>query len=667
MNKIKSIEDKHHNENHKSEFTCSCGCNHTDHKEDNNNADDEHNHSHSEGGIKAFLPIIISFILFLAGIFFQLYGFNRLIYLPLYIISSLISGVNIFKEAFLSIIKLNFNMNVLMSVAVIGAFIIGEYIEATLIVMLFSISNIIEDFTLDKAKRSINKLLEVKSKTAKVINNEEISEIPVENVEIGSIVLVKPSERIPIDGIVIEGLSNVDQSPITGESIPIKKQKDSEVFAGTININGILKIKVTKLFEDTVLKKIIYLVEHAISKKTKLENFINRFAKIYTPIVMVLCLFVAILPPLLFNGIWLDWIYKSLTLLLIGCPCAFIISTPVTIIGGITKASRNGILLKGGIYLEKFNNIKNVAFDKTGTLTYGKMKFNDVILLNGVSRTELYEIAYALEEHSEHPIAKAIISEKEKFNLSSNNKTITNFLIIEGKGVEGTIDNKKYYLGSHRFFHIIGLCNEEHHQTILEAEKQGQTIVMIGEENKLIGAVSISDVIRDGIKESISELRKNGIEHLVMLTGDNKKTAESIAKLSGIDIVHSELLPEEKVECVKTYSNIAMVGDGINDAPALAVADVGIAMGGGTDISIETADIVLMENDIHKISLLKRISKKTLRLIKQNIIIAFGIKGLFLVMTLLGLSSLWMAVIADVGASIIVILNGLRILRIRSN
>lgn len=615
-----------------------------------------------KNNIKKIYPLILSIVFFVTALIIQLIFTNRDISLVFYLFSAIIGGYKIFIKAFFSLKKMNFNMNVLMSLAVIGAFVIGEHIEASIIVILFSLSHIIEHLTLDKARKSINKLMDMKPKLARLISNDSFLEIPVENVMVGSIILVKPSERIPLDGVVLDGKSDIDQSPITGESLPIKKQKHDNVFAGTININGILKIKTTKSFEDTLLKKIIYQVEQATSKKTKLENFIDRFAKIYTPAIMLLCTLIATIPPLLFNGIWLDWLYKGFTILLIGCPCAFIISTPITIIAGITNASKKGILLKGGIYLEKFNEIKNIAFDKTGTLTYGKMKIDDIIMLNGISKNELYEIVYLIEKNSEHPIAKAIVKDMTNMNIPNNNKTTHDFKILEGKGVEAVIDTTKYYIGSHRFFHILGLCEDENHKKILNAEKKGNTIVMIGNKYKILGAISVLDKLRSEIKTGLENLKKTGLKNLIMITGDNKETAKSIACESGIDIYYSELLPDEKVEIIKKYDNIAMVGDGINDAPALAVADIGIAMGGGTDISIETADIVLMKNDIHKLEFLKKLSKKTLNLIKQNIIIAFGIKTFFLIITILGLSTLWMAVISDVGASIIVIINGLRVL-----
>ncbi len=484
----------------------------------------------------------------------------------------------------------------------------------------------------------------------------------MEDVNIGSTILIRPSERIPMDGEVIEGLSDVDQSPITGESKYVSKTQGDEVFAGTININSTLKVRVTKVFKDTVLEKIIYMVQHANAQKTKLEGFIDKFSKVYTPIIILICILTAVLPPVILGGNWISWIYKALTILLIGCPCAFVISTPVTIIGGITRASKSGILLKGGVYLEKFDQIKNLAFDKTGTLTYGQMSLESVIPLNGTTEQVLYNVAYNLEKDSEHSIARAVIEGIEgKYDVE--HKKVADFSILEGRGVKGTIDGISYNIGSHRYFHDLGLCEKENHELILEKEKQGKTIVIIGDEERLLGALTITDELRDDIKDSLSELKANGIENIIMLTGDNYETAKTISERAGIDIFHSELLPEDKVEKIRSYSGIAMVGDGINDAPALAVADIGIAMGTGTDVSIETADVILIKNDIHKLSFLKKLSRRTLRLIKQNIFIAFGIKLLFFILALLGIATLWMAVIGDVGASIIVILNGLRVIR----
>lgn len=617
----------------------------------------------TSSGIGKFLFLIVSILLFVCGIVFQfalgLHWYSLIFYVP----SAVIGGHKVFKKAFFSLKNFNLNMNVLMTLAVIGAFIIGEFIEASAIVILFSIAHTIENFTLDKARDSINKLMNIKAKTARVVGgNGGFTEKPVESVDIGSTVLIRPSERIPMDGEIIEGQSDVDQAPITGESKYVSKKHGDEVFAGTININSTLKVKVTKEFKDTVLEKIIYMVQHANAQKTNLENFIDKFSKIYTPIIILICVMIAVLPPLILGGAWLDWVYKALTILLIGCPCAFVISTPVTIIGGVTRASRNGILLKGGIYLEKFNQIKNLAFDKTGTLTYGKMSLVSVIPLNGTSKETLFNVVYNLEKDSEHPIAKAVVNGIENAYKVTREEVI-DFGILQGKGVKGNLGGIGYNVGSHRYFHELGLCCEENHRLILEEERQGKTIVMIGNEEKLLGAMTISDSLRDGLRESLSELKMSGIDNLIMLTGDNFETARTISERAGIDIFHSELLPEEKVSKLRDYPDIAMVGDGINDAPALAVSDIGIAMGTGTDVSIETADVILMKNDINKISLLKRLSKKTLRLIKQNIFIAFGIKLLFFVLALLGIATLWMAVVADVGASIIVILNGLRIIR----
>jgi Zn2+/Cd2+-exporting ATPase len=610
------------------------------------------------------LPLFVGFGLFIVGLIVQLSLDREYIALGFYLSSAVIAGYKVYIQAFHGLRQLNFNMNVLMSFAIIGAFIIGEYIEATVIVMLFAISHKIEDYTVDRARQSINKLMDLKPKLARVITPTGFIEELVEKVTVDSVILIRPSERIPLDGKVIEGNAEVDQSPITGESKPVSKEADDEVFAGTINLSGIIKVKVDSEFEDTVLKKIIYMVEQASTKKTKLEHFINRFSNYYTPAIMLGCLLIAVIPPLFFGGIWLEWVYRALTILLIGCPCAFVISTPVTIIGGIAMASRKGILVKGGVYLEKFDGIKNLAFDKTGTLTYGKMKVEDVLTLNGKGKEELHQIAYLLEENSEHPIGKAIAGYLSGLGVSNNGKRLEKFDVLKGKGIEGIIDGSKYFLGSHRFFHDLGLCGEENHQRILKKEREGKTIVMIGDENELLGAISISDQLRNGVYDSIQSLKDKGIENIIMLTGDNKETAHSIAKEAGIDTYHPELLPDEKVKVVESYHSISMVGDGVNDAPALTVSDVGIAMGSGTDVSIETADIVLMKNDISKIGILKRISKKTLRLIKQNIFAALGIKAVFLVLALLGIATLWMAVIADVGASIMVILNGLRILRV---
>jgi Cd2+/Zn2+-exporting ATPase len=502
-----------------------------------------------------------------------------------------------------------------------------------------------------------------------VRRNQAEFTLPVDEIETGDILLVKPGQKIAMDGVVVSGSSAVNQAPITGESIPVAKSAGDEVFAGTINEEGYLEIKVTKQVRDTTLSKIIYLVEEAQAERASSQAFIDRFAKVYTPAVLLLALLVALIPPLFFHGAWSVWIYRALALLVVGCPCALVISTPVAIVTAIGNAARNGVLIKGGIHLEEAGSLTAIAFDKTGTLTRGRPVVTDFISFTGQEQAHL-QIAASIERHSQHPLAAALLDKaKESAVLVGEAE---DFQSVTGKGVRAKVDGKHYYAGRPDWLAEI-LPNGipiDIEEKVKSYRKQGKTVVLLADEEKALALAAISDELREHSREAVERLHRIGIRRTVMLTGDNRETADAIGNRLGIREIEAELLPEEKLERIKAVRNsgnrVAMVGDGVNDAPALAAATVGIAMGGaGTDAALETADIVLMGDDLRKLPFTIRLSRKTLGIIKQNITISFAIKLLALLLIIPGWLTLWMAVFADMGSTLIVTLNAMRLLKIK--
>jgi len=484
----------------------------------------------------------------------------------------------------------------------------------------------------------------------------------VHKINVNDIIIVKPGDRIPLDGIVINGGSSVNQAPITGESMPVAKIKGDKVFAGTINEEGYLEIKVTKKSNQTIISKIVKLVEKAQKKKSKTEVFIDKFAKYYTPIVIISAFLLATIPPLIFGLKFNEWFYRSLVLLVISCPCALAISTPVSMVSGITSAARNGVIIKGGDHLEEIRKTKVMVFDKTGTLTEGRPEVSDIVALNKYSKKELLQIATSLESKSKHPIAKAIIQSAEKRKVKLTN--ISEFKSIAGKGLKGKIKRKWFYIGTKSFFNDVKIKFPK--KLIEKFENQGKTIVLIGNKDHIVGIITLMDKIRRGSRKTINELKHKEIK-TVMLTGDNERAAKAIAQKLKIDEYYSELLPEDKVKIIdqlrKEHEHIAMIGDGVNDAPALAKAHVGIAMGAvGSDIAIETADIALMHDDISKVNYLIDLSNKTMSVVKQNVTLSILVKSSFVILAVPGIVTLWMAVaFGDMGLSLAVILNALRI------
>ncbi|MFC1553429.1 heavy metal translocating P-type ATPase [candidate division KSB1 bacterium] len=584
----------------------------------------------------------------------------------LYFLSVITGGWFVAPKAIIALKKARPDMNLLMTLAVAGAVIIGELFEAAAVYFLFALSLLMESWSVRRARNAISALMDLSPQTARFkTQDNKIIEENIENVEVGSIIVVRPGEKIPLDGIITTGITTVDQSSITGESIPTEKEPGNEVFAGTINGEGAIEFRTTKPADDTTLARIIQMVEDAHSRKAPSEQWVEKFAYYYTPLMMALAAFIALFPTIVLGGEWSKWIYEALVILVIACPCALVISTPVSIVAALTSAARKGVLIKGGVFLETISKIQALAFDKTGTLTFGKPQVTDVITLDEHTEEGLLKCAASLETQTTHPFAYAIIEKAQEMNLEYD--PAENLSAKQGKGAEGIISGRNYWIGNHRFLHEKNVEPEGFHEKVSSIEGAGNSLVLIGTDDHLCGMIVIRDQIRDGAKDIVRDLKQNGIDHVTMLTGDNGGIAGTVAADTGLDSYHYELLPEDKVKTVenltKEYGNSAMVGDGVNDAPALAAASVGIAMGAaGTDAAIETADISLMSDDLSKLPWLIGFSKRTLRIIKQNITFALGIKFLFIILALSELATLWMAIAADMGATFLVIINALRLL-----
>ncbi|GGE55880.1 copper-translocating P-type ATPase [Pullulanibacillus camelliae] len=582
----------------------------------------------------------------------------------LYAATIIMVGYKPFKSAYFAIKSRSIDMNVLMSAAALGAVIIGQWLEGATVVWLFALGTALQNRSIAHTRNSIRNLMTVAPAEAWIKAGSQMIKKPVEEVSIGDILIVKPGEKIPLDGVIVQGESSVNQAPITGESIPVDKGIHDHVFAGTVNESGALDIQVTKLVEDTTLARIIHLVEEAQEQKAPTQAFVDRFARVYTPVVFIIALCVMVLPPL-FIGNWGNWFYKGLELLVIACPCALVISTPVAIVSALGNAAKNGVLIKGGTFLEKAGAINAIAFDKTGTLTAGEPKVSEVKLAEA-SEIELLSIALTLETRSTHPIAKAIVDFVKDKGIAPQSGTL--FKTIVGKGVQATINGQVYYAGNRRLFEDLDIPVNDRYAEAQGLKQKGRTVVFIGTGHKLMGIIAVADTIRPTTIKTLSQLRQVGVGQLAMLTGDNEETAQFIAQEAQISRYFAELLPEDKVKAIKQLQhegyNVAMVGDGINDAPALATADLGIAMGGaGTDTAMETADSVLMADNLEKLPHMIQLSRKALSIIKQNIWFSLIIKAIALMLIFPGWLTLWLAVLSDTGAAIIVILNAMRLLK----
>ena len=612
---------------------------------------------------KDLIKIILSAILFLVAL---INPFNsEFIVKILYIISYLIVGLEIVLKAIKNIFKGKiFDEHFLMSIATIGAFIIGEYPEAVAVMLFYQIGELFQDYAVDKSKESITSLMNIRPDYANIKVNGEIKKVSPEEINIGDEIIIKPGEKIPLDGVIIEGKSFIDTSALTGESVPKRVQENDEVLSGVINQNGILKIKVMKSFSNSTVSKILDLVENASNKKSKSEKFISKFAKYYTPIVVISAVLLAIIPPLFTQmADFSEWVYRALSFLVVSCPCALVISIPLGFFGGIGGASKIGVLVKGSNYLELLSKAEIMVFDKTGTLTKGIFEVQKIKTVDISEDELLYYAAYA-ESNSNHPIANSI---KKEYGKEIDVSKIQDMQEIPGKGIHVKVDGKDVLVGNDKLFELENVEFNKVHNEIA-------TIIYIAINKKYKGYILISDVIKEDAKKFISRLKSSNVRKTVMLTGDRKEVGEAVSKELGIDEVYYELLPNEKVEKVEELmkqkskdGKLVFVGDGINDAPVLAISDIGIAMGGlGSDAAIEASDIVIMTDELLKIEKTMKISKKTLRIVKQNIVFAIGVKILVLVLSALGISTMWEAVFADVGVSVIAVINSLRALSIKN-
>jgi len=586
-----------------------------------------------------------------------------------YAAAILIGGYSLFIKGVKNLSRLNFDMNTLMTIAIIGAAILGEWGEGATVVILFAISEALERYSMDKARQSIESLMDIAPDEAFVRRNGKELVIRVEDIQIGDTMIVKPGQKLAMDGIVTKGISTLNQAAITGESIPVTKTVEDEVFAGTLNEEGLLEVKVTKRVEDTTLSKIIHLVEEAQAERAPSQAFVDKFAKHYTPAIVIIALLIAIIPPLLFSADWSEWVYEGLAVLVVGCPCALVVSTPIAIVTAIGNAARKGVLIKGGIHLEEAGALKAIAFDKTGTLTKGIPTVTNIVTFGG-KEDELLAMTAAIENGSKHPLATSIVREAEKKDINFGSIQVDNFQSITGKGVKAVVNNEIYYAGSPALF-------KELHQTIekridiqiKKLQTEGKTVMILGTANEIQMLIAVADEIRESSKEVIRSLNNLGI-NTVMLTGDNQETANTIGKQVGVTSIEANLLPEGKLNFIKrlrnAHNSVAMVGDGVNDAPALAASTIGVAMGSaGTDTALETADIALMSDDLNKLPYTINLSRKALQIIKQNITFSLAIKLLALLLVVPGWLTLWIAIFADMGATLLVTLNSLRLLRVK--
>ncbi len=618
----------------------------------------EHDHTHNHGSVRHLILLIgLSVLLFACALIVERTGHDGVAVI-FYIVAAALSGYTTFIKGLKNIFTFKFNIDTLMTIALIGAFGIGEWKEGTLVAILFGINEYLEGLGMQKARKSMETLLEVAPKEAIRISGKGEEVVPISALQVGDIVLVKSGAKIPSDGIVVEGKSSVNEAAITGESMPVEKEMGESVFGGSINNEGVLRVEITKTYEDSSLAKILHLVEEAQETKTPTEKFINQFAKFYTPAIMVIAAIVMFVPPL-FGGNWGDWFYQGLAVLIVGCPCALIISSPIALISGITRNARHGILIKGGVFLEQLGKVDTIAFDKTGTLTKGEPHVAKMIVYE---EDTFLAIAGSIENSSSHPLAKAVMKKVEEYNVALQEPSFIE--TIAGQGVEAVIDGLTYTLGNEKGIPTPAITTAI--QNDLETLKnEGLTLVAVSDHEKVLGLFGIADEIRPESKEIVAELYKAGIKKTTMLTGDHQQTAEKVAAAIGLTDYHAGLLPDQKVGKIKELTSqgiTAMVGDGINDAPALATADLGIAMGKGTDSAIETADIVLMQDHLGKLPSAIKVGKKVNSIIKLNIGLALGLKLIALLLTIPGLLTLWIAILSDMGATVLVTLISLTVL-----
>lgn len=639
-----------------------------------NNKSSMQQEKNTSGQNKHMISVLVSGLLLGVGLLMQWQNlFAPYGQIAVFAIAIIGGGHSIFSKAMRSLKVFSLDMNVLMTVAVIGAATIGEWSEGAAVVFLFGLAELLESLSIARARNAIQSLLKLTPDTAFVKRGDQFQEVKAVEVKVGETLNIKSGARVPLDGIIITGQSSINQAPITGESMPVEKKPGDIVFAGTINGEGSLDIKVTKEFNDTTISKIIRLISDAESQKAPSQRFVDRFAKIYTPSVFLLAIFVLFSGPLFFNGGWYEWFYRALVLLVIACPCALVISTPVSIVSGLTAMARRGILIKGGAFLEEVGKLKALAVDKTGTITEGQPLVASVKTMNSHTPEKVVSIAASIDVHSDHPLAQAVIKYATKLKIEFVRSE--NYQALTGKGALGEIEGRGYFVSNHRFAHELGVCSPEIEQILVGIEEQAQSVVVVGikpqtgVKGEVIGILAIGDTIRANATKAIQALHQAGVEKIVMLSGDNQRTVNAIAKQAGIDEAFGELLPENKVQRIKellsTHQFVGMIGDGVNDAPAMATATIGIAMGGsGTDTAIETADITLMNDDLSKVAETVLLGRRTVHIIKANIGFSLLVKAVFLILALTGYTSLWLAIFADAGATLIVIANSLRLLRV---
>ncbi|PCK72330.1 Zn transporter-like protein [Paenibacillus larvae subsp. larvae B-3650] len=619
-----------------------------------------HGHDHSHEGSPSLMRnlLIVSAVIYAAAILLD-GTWSAAFTIPMYLAATVISGYTTFIRGLKNLFKLVFNIDTLMTIALIGAISIGEWKEATLVAILFGLNELLEGLGMEKARRSMETLLQVAPKEALKIEGDKETVVPIATLEIGDLVLVKPGGKIPSDGTVAEGKSSVNEAAITGESLPVEKTAGEHVFGGSINNEGILKVRIDKAYEDSSLAKILHLVEKAQDTKTPTELFINKFAKYYTPLIMIIAALVIVVPPLFLGGEWSKWLYQGLAVLIVGCPCALILSSPIAIVSGITRNARNGILIKGGVFLEQLGKIDTLAFDKTGTLTKGEPHVEQTVVYE---ENLFYSVAGAIEKSSSHPLAKAIMKEigSRGMELPEPEEIKT----LSGSGIEAVINGRKFWLGNEKSIRHLTIPGTVQ-SSIEKLKAEGLTLVLVADKQAILGIFGIADEIREESKSVIEALHQSGIRQTVMLTGDHQKTAEKVARAVGVTSFYGGLLPEDKVNKIKElaqHGRVAMIGDGINDAPALASAQLGIAMGKGTDSAVETADIVLMQDHLGKLPEAVKVSKKVNRIIRFNIGVSLGLKLMALLLTIPGLLTLWIAILSDMGATIFVTLVSLTVL-----
>lgn len=594
-------------------------------------------------------------------------GSNHWLVVVLALVAICTGGLSTYKKGWVALRNRNLNMNALMSIAVTGAMLIGHWPEAAMVMVLFALAEVIEARSLDRARHAIRGLMDLAPDTATVRRPDgSWLEVQAKTVALGSVVRLRPGQRVALDGVVLSGRSSVNQAPITGESLPVEKSEGDNVLAGTINETGSLEYRVTAEAGHSTLARIIHVVESAQGSRAPTQRFVDQFARVYTPAVFAIALLVGIVPPLALGAAWLDWVYKALVLLVIACPCALVISTPVTIVSGLAAAARKGILIKGGVYLEEGRKLVALALDKTGTITHGKPAQTDFIVLSGDAHQNRV-FAASLAARSDHPVSLAIARAATAEGLEL--REVDDFSAILGRGVRGSIDGHVFHLGNHRLIEELGLCSPAIENELNVLEREGRTAVLLTNQTGVLAIFAVADTVRDTSRQAIADLHSLGVRTL-MLTGDNVHTAEAIARDVGIDEARGDLLPEDKLLVVEMLlersqgATVGMVGDGINDAPALARASIGFAMGAaGTDTAIETADVALMDDDLRKIPAFVRLSRSTAAVLTQNIVLALGIKAVFIALTFTGQATMWMAVFADMGASLLVVGNGLRLLK----